>query len=209
MMTAAMDITISESVHVALRAFIAKRVADESEVDDLLQEVFLRVHRRIDSLKDSRRVVPWLYQIARHVIVDHYRSARRRRETPSGLARDMEGIENPALPSIAESGRLHMELARCLRPMMDRLAVDYRDAVTLVELEGLTQRAAATRLGLSLSGMKSRVQRGRRRLKQMLEDCCLIQLDSRRGVMDYERRTVDCEDCPDPASISTEHRSRG
>lgn len=208
-MTAAMDITISESVHAALRAFIAKRVADESEVDDLLQEVFLRMHRRIDSLKDPRRIVSWLYQIARHIIVDHYRSARRRRETPSGLARDMEGIEIPVLPSIAESGRLHMELAGCLRPMVDRLAMDYRDAVTLVELEGLTQRAAATRLGLSLSGMKSRVQRGRRQLKQMLEDCCLIQLDSRQRVMDYERRTVDCEGCPDAPSISMEHRSRG
>ena len=50
-----------------------------------------------------------------------------------------------------------------------------------MELEGLTQQTAAKRMGLSLSGMKSRVQRGRARLKQMLDDCCLIELDRRGG----------------------------
>jgi RNA polymerase sigma-70 factor (ECF subfamily) len=66
------------------------------------------------------------------------------------------------------------------------LPSQYREAVTLVELEGLTQNAAAKQLGLSVSGMKSRVQRGRRQLKRMLDECCLIRLDQRRSVMDYE-----------------------
>lgn len=64
----------------------------------------------------------------------------------------------------------------------------YREAIMLVELEELTQQAAAGRLGLSLSGMKSRVQRGRKQLRQMLDACCLIQLDRRGGVAEYERR---------------------
>lgn len=79
--------------------------------------------------------------------------------------------------------------------MLDRLSQDYRDAIMLVELEGLTQQAAAERLGLSLPGMKSRVQRGRKQLKQMLDDCCLIQLDRRGGVADYEVRGTGCDPC--------------
>jgi len=67
-----------------------------------------------------------------------------------------------------------------------------------VELEGLTHQAAAKRLGLSVSGMKSRVQRGRKQLKQMLQDCCLIQLDRRSGVADYELRDQDDHPCRDP-----------
>lgn len=186
---------IWSDVHHGLHAFIAKRVADDAEVDDILQEVFLRVHRQLDCLNDPDRVVAWLYRIARNAIVDYYRSRGRRREQPVGLSGEMELIVPGALPADDQSGRLRTELAACLRPMLDRISEDYREAVTLVELEGLTQQAAAKRLGLSVSGMKSRVQRGRKQLKQLLEDCCLIRLDRRGGVAGYEVRTRDDNPC--------------
>ena len=72
--------------------------------------------------------------------------------------------------------------------MIERLSGEYRQAVILVDLEGLAQHEAAAQLGLSLSGMKSHVQRGRRQLKGMLEACCTIELDQRRGVLDYDVR---------------------
>ncbi len=202
-MIATMETEIWQSVHASLRGFITKRVANEAEVDDLLQEVFLRMQRRINGLKDPQRVVSWLYQITRHVIIDYYRSPKRHREHPIGLASDMEPHQSVSLPSRDESGQLRTELTRCLRPMLDRLSSDYRDAVTLVELEGLTQQAAAARLGLSLPGMKSRVQRGRKQLKQMLERCCVIQLDRRRRIIDYEMRNARCESCGGPTTDIT------
>ena len=82
--------------------------------------------------------------------------------------------------------------------MVERLSRDYRDAINLVELEGLTQQDAAKRMGISLSGMKSRVQRGRKQLKQMLDDCCLVELDRRRAVIGYEVRDASCDACPQP-----------
>ena len=188
---------IWSDVHQGLHAFIAKRVADDVQADDILQEVFLRVHRQLGRLNDPDRVVAWLYRIARNTIVDYYRSRGRRRERPIGLSGDMELIA-PSSLSDDQSGRLRTELAACLRPMLDRISKDYREAVTLVELEGLTHQAAAKRLGLSVSGMKSRVQRGRKQLKQMLQDCCLIQLDRRGGVADYELRDQDDHPCRNP-----------
>ena len=180
---------IWQQVHHGHRAFIAKRVADETDVDDILQEVFLHVHRGIEQLKDPQRVLAWVYQITRHAIVDHYRAPQRRRELPVGLAADMDvtGITPTAFGGTADedSGEHRSELAGCLRPLIDQLGKDYREALMLVELEGLTQQAAAQRIGISLSGMKSRVQRGRQQLKRKLDDCCLIQLDQRRGVADY------------------------
>jgi RNA polymerase sigma-70 factor, ECF subfamily len=181
-----------QQVHDALRAFIAKRVEDPGEVEDILQEVFLRIHQRIDGLKDPRRVLSWIYQITRHAVIDRYRKRGRRREVPAGLTADMEmsGLATTAtsLDGGNEPGQVRRELAGCLRPMLNRLSPDYRDAILLVELEGLTQQAGADRLGLSLSGMKSRVQRGRKQLRQMLDACCLIQLDRRGGVAEYEMR---------------------
>ena len=183
---------IWQQVHHGLRAFIAKRVADDAEVDDILQEVFLRMHRGLDGLKDPRRVVSWVYQITRHTIIDHYRAPERRREMPAGLAADMETTGTvPVTPDVRDSkdsGEHRSELAGCLRPMIEQLDKDYREALMLVELGGLTQQAAAKRIGLSLSGMKSRVQRGRQQLKRKLDDCCLIQLDPRHGIADYTVR---------------------
>ncbi len=99
--------------------------------------------------------------------------------------------------SSEDSGQLHTELAGCLRPMIERLSGEYRQAVVLVDLEGLTHQEAAAQLGLSLSGMKSRVQRGRRQLKEMLEACCTIELDRRRGVVDYDLRNQQDSSCRD------------
>ena len=192
-MTMATTVTqLWQQVHDGLRAFIVKRVADEAEVDDILQEVFLRMHRGIDSLKDPRRVVSWVYQITRHAIVDHYRAPERRRELPAGLAADIEATGAPPTTSVVldsgDSDEHRAELAACLRPMIDQLTKDYREALMLVELEGLTQQAAAKRIGLSLSGRKSRVQRCRQQLKRKLEECCLIQLDPRHRIAHYTVR---------------------
>ena len=91
--------------------------------------------------------------------------------------------------------------------MIERLPPDYRDAITLVEFEGLTQQVAAKQIGISLSGMKSRVHRGRKQLKQMLDDCCLIELDRRGGVVGYRTRTAGCDSCVEPKRSDTVDRS--
>jgi len=87
------------------------------------------------------------------------------------------------------------ELAGCLCPMIERLSKEYRDAAALVDLDRVTQQAAATQVGISLSGMKSRVQRTRRELRQMLDDYCVIHLDRCRGVDDFERHGPGCDSC--------------
>jgi len=186
-----------QDIHAGLRAFIAKRVAGEDETDDVVQDVWLKMQRGLDGLKDQNRLISWIYQIARHAIIDHYRVPDRRREMPAGLAADLEVYQSSSSMQTAseDSGQLRTELAGCLRPMIEQLSEDYRQAVILVDLEGLTQQAAAVQLGLSLSGMKSRVQRGRRQLKRMLEACCTIELDRRRGVTAYDVRDQKCNSC--------------
>lgn len=186
-----------QQIHNSLRAFIAKRVVNEAEADDIVQDVWLKMRRGLDGLKNQRRLVSWVYQIARHAIIDHYRARGRQPELPAGLGSELEIFHAAALPaeSSETSDELRAELAGCLRPMIEQLSKEYRQAVTLVDLEGLAQSEAAALLGLSVSGMKSRVQRGRRQLKGMLEACCTIELDRRRGVIDYEVRNQQAYTC--------------
>ncbi len=75
-----------------------------------------------------------------------------------------------------------------------QLASPYRAAVTLVELEGLTAREAAEMAGISVSGMKSRVQRGRAQLREMFDRCCEIALDARGKITEFSPRTA-CPTC--------------
>lgn len=180
-------------VHDSLRAFIAKRVGEEAETDDILQEVFMRVHRNLDRLKEPERLISWVFQITRHVMIDHYRAPSRRRELPVGLVEDLES--NGAELREGPESTAKTELSGCLRPMIDKLSEEYRQAITLVELDGLTQKQAAERLGLSVPGMKSRVQRGRKQLKMLLQDCCVIELDGRNAVMTYKHRRPDAPSC--------------
>lgn len=188
--------------HDGLRGFVAKRVADRADVDDIVQNVFLQIHRKLESLQDPGKLVSWVYQITRHAIIDHYRAPARRRELMVGLGADLDSalLSSAHSTSSDDSGRLLEELAGCVKPMIEQLSGQYREAITLVELEGLTQQAAADRLGLSLSGMKSRVQRGRKQLRQMLDDCCAVELDRRGGIADYRPRGSSSDPCNGPCT---------
>ena len=98
----------------------------------------------------------------------------------------------PRNRSDADPDQQRRELAGCLTPLLARLPAIYRDALQLTDVEGLTQVEAADRVGLSVSGMKTRVQRGRHQLKTLLEQCCEIAVDRRGGVADYQPHTGPC-----------------
>jgi RNA polymerase sigma-70 factor (ECF subfamily) len=193
-MLAASDLPWQE-LHGNLRAFIGRRVRNQADVDDLVQRVLLQIVKGLGSLRDAERLHAWVYRTARNVIVDHYRSSTARRELANSDANDVDAADAPEVALDDETVALQ-ELATCLTPMLRKLQPAYREAVTLTDLEGITQADAAERVGVSLSGMKSRVQRGRRQLKAVLEACCRIDLDNRGGIVGYEPREPDsCTRC--------------
>ena len=166
-----------------LRAFVARRVPAGIEPDDVVQEVFVRVVRHLPSLRDAQRIEAWLFQIARNTLWDAMR-ARQRRDSRT----DAQEVDIAAEADTEDVGAAEAELAPCLTPMVARLAEPYRSAIELTSVQGLTQTEAAKRVGVSVSGMKSRVQRARDQLKEMLLRCCDVDVDRRRGVADYHLR---------------------
>ncbi len=166
-----------------LRPYVARRVASAADVDDILQEILVRVHRGLAGLRDGERFGGWVYRIAEHVITD---SARARTRSPIALVELPEAVDVNG--ESAEGSDLQADLGTCVALFVARLPSPYREAVTLTELEGLTQKDAADMLGISLSGMKSRVQRGREKLRDMFDDCCQISVDGRGRVMECEPR---------------------
>ena len=156
--------------------FVAKRVADEATAEDIVHDVLLRAYARRHTLRSGEKFEQWLYQITRNTVIDHYRARRPSDPLPDDLA----ASDQPA----ARNAR--RELAACMQPLVDSLPAHYRDAVVLAELEGLTQTETAGRLGLSVSGAKSRVQRARRLLEEKILDCCRLEFDNRGAIVDFE-----------------------
>lgn len=184
-----------------LRPFVTRRVSP-ADVDDVVQEIFVRLHRSGDELRDEERFGPWVMRVARNTITDHHRTHGRRiaREAKAGDVVDGHERDDGVVERVSNGvGALHehedtldgspeQELAAYAALFVAMLPSPYREALTLTELEGLSQKDAAELLGVSLPALKSRVLRGRAKLREALEDCCHVALDARRRVIGFEPR---------------------
>lgn len=168
-----------------LRVFVRGKVFDDAATDDILQDVFLKMHFGLPSLRDKAKLKSWLYQIARNAIADYCRSQKPTVDISEWLPQ----------PEADTAGKATKELSECLRPMIRRLPENYREAISLSELQGLPQKEVAELQGISLSGAKSRVQRGRILLKTMLAECCQLEFDQGGRLCDYERQKGTGDNC--------------
>jgi RNA polymerase sigma-70 factor (ECF subfamily) len=178
-----------ELLSAKLKGFIRSRVENEQAAEDILHEASLRIHQRLATLGDEERLEGWVFQIARNLITDHYRArSRHRNDLPLET-------EPPQPPCETDSSNRNEEVAGWLRAAVENLPDRYRKAVDLYELQNVSQAEIAERLGLSLSGAKSRVRRGRAKLKQVLERCCRFDLDRRGNVLSCTPRGDGCDYC--------------
>jgi RNA polymerase sigma-70 factor (ECF subfamily) len=166
-----------------LRAFVRRRIADPDRADDLVGEILLRIQKSLHSVDDRERLANWAFRVARNAVIDEYRRAARDRERL--MATPTESPAGYRVPGDEDPAAAVEELTKCLRPLLGGLPPDQRRAVELIDLDGWPQSRAARSEGVSLSGMKSRVQRGRRRLASLLGQCCALTLDARGLPIDY------------------------
>jgi len=176
-----------QDYHDKLLGFIHGRVESTEVAEDILQDVFIKIQKGLLRLQDNERIESWIYQIVRNAVVDHYRSRKAFEELPQSLA----------APEPEQEVQARYEISTCLKPMIETLPPSYRDALLLSEFQGLKQKQVAETLGLSLSGAKSRVQRGRAMVLDLLTDCCRLERDHRGTLVGYEPRNSDCSDCLD------------
>jgi RNA polymerase sigma-70 factor (ECF subfamily) len=203
--SAGVTATARRELHERVLAFIRRRVPSHEDAEDIAQDVMLRIHRHSADLEHAERMTAWVYRIATNAINDHYRRPARR-ELPSGQAADVPepDYETPA-PAWTEARpeELRRELAACLAPLIQRLPPIYRQALEMVEFDGVSQVDAAAQVGISVSGMKARVQRARQQLRELLLACCQVDLDRRRSVTAIHSRREPCSTCaPRPAQLT-------
>jgi RNA polymerase sigma-70 factor, ECF subfamily len=185
--------TIWAQVGASMQRFVRRRVGDPHHADDVVAEVMLRIHQHLAALDDRERLTAWVFRIARNAIADHYRRMARSREVVE--AEPQPVVEPGADAWLDDQTASLAELASCIRPLVDALPSEYRRALVLTDLEGHSQVDAARLEGISVSGMKSRVQRGRRKFATLVKQCCDVTTDSRGQLVDFQLRPDGCG-CP-------------
>jgi RNA polymerase sigma-70 factor (ECF subfamily) len=173
-------------IHTELRGFVYRKVKDHAVADDIVQDVFLKVHARANQLKDPSRISSWIYQITRNTVSDYYR--------------EQSKTLNPVdLNWESDTQDFNECVAYCLNELVNTLPDKYRQALELTEHDNLSQLELADRLGISYSGAKSRVQRARIMLKEKLESLYHIRTDVYGNVTECENR-IPCG-CDAPGQI--------
>jgi RNA polymerase sigma-70 factor, ECF subfamily len=183
-----------------VRRMIGARVASAADAEDVVQDVLLKVFRNTGGLRDGERFGGWLSTMVKNATADHLRDRLRHPVVPGDAAERFEGGD--AADALADDDARRC-LTAALRPFADRLPAIYREVIVLSELEGVPHAEIAKRLAISVSGVKSRVQRGREQLGKMLAGCCQIELDARRSVVACEPGAGEIvRQCCPPGSLS-------
>jgi RNA polymerase sigma-70 factor, ECF subfamily len=169
-----------------LKNFIAKRVSDPATVEDLLHDVFVRIHTNIATLKDSDKVTAWIYQTARNSVIDFY---RKRKEPAHEVTEDLLLLDQEEISMAAE------RLIPVVRRMIEQLPEKYKRVLIQSDFDGQRHADIAADLKMSVSGVKSRVQRARQMLKTLLLECCHFEFDRYGTVFGMKARN--CQKCCD------------
>lgn len=161
-----------------LEQFIVSKVSNKETAKDLLQDVFMKIHKNKHQLKTESKLTSWVYQITRNTIIDFYRS--RKEIIPEELnLKDTEESKNN-------------QFLGCLLPFVDQLPEKYQEAIRLTSLEGISQKDYAKKKGISYSAAKSRVQRGREKLKELFTACCDIESDKYGNIISDPKPDCNC-----------------
>jgi RNA polymerase sigma-70 factor (ECF subfamily) len=172
-----------------LLGFIKSKVTNHHDAEDILQNVFIKVASGIQSLDRKEKIQSWIYAITRNAIVDYYRA--------SGSRKGVEFEDHIAERFTDEEYRdTTRGLDCCLINFINKLPDEYRDIIIDVEMRGMKQKDLAEKYDLAYSSLRSRVQRGREKLKQILLACCFIESDRRGNILDVVSRSGCKEDEP-------------
>ena len=145
-----------------MMAFTLRRVRNRDAAEDIVQRAFEKASAKYESLREKDRKLAWIYRITRNEIVDYYRAARP--EVPLEASGAVLRDERVAL---AIGDRSRHEMAKILLGLAHRLPQPYREAVVLSDVEGKSLDEISRIAGISLSGAKSRVARGREKLRTL------------------------------------------
>lgn len=169
--------------HHELRAFVMAKTRHKDDSEDILQDVFVRIMQNFDKVSASVNIKHYIYGMVKNAVSDYFRHKNK--------ILKIEDTEEPFAE--AESETLNATVAECcLRPFIEKLPVNYREALIASEIQQVSQKDLAQKLGISYSGTKSRVQRGKEKLKALIQECCNYESDIYGNLTGSNKENCNC-----------------
>ncbi len=174
-------------VHGKLFRYISKHVRNKNDVNDIIQDTFIKVKTNIDKLKNPAKVESWIYQIARNTMNDYFREQKKSFNSEGKL--DELNVESKAFDEEDIKVQIQTKhFSEYAGFVINELPEKYRKAIHMADIEGLSMKDVAKELKISVSGAKTRVQRGRKLIKETILQCCDVNTDKYGNIVDYEPR---------------------
>ncbi len=178
--------------HQLLLSYIRSKIRSKEDAEDILQNVFIKISGNLNKLTEQEKIRSWIFTITRNSIIDYYRSKASKKDTPLDEKLEDRLTEEDSIDSTKG-------LDACLSGMISSLPEEYKDIIIDSELKGIKQKDLAEKYNMAYSSMRSRVQRGRERLKQMLVNCCEIEADKHGNILSSHSKN-NCNDSCNPCA---------
>lgn len=182
---------IYEQFHQSLLSYIRSKVRSKEDAEDILQNVFVKISSNVSKLQEHEKLKSWIYTITRNAIIDYYRANSNNKRI--AITEDFEKTL-PETESLDATGGLD----QCVNSMVSLLPEEYRNIIIDSEIAGIRQKELAEKYNMAYPSLRSRVQRGRERLKKLFLDCCHIEADRHGNILDARGRG-DCGDNCQPS----------
>jgi RNA polymerase sigma-70 factor, ECF subfamily len=181
--------SIYKQFHSELLAYVKSKLRSREDAEDILQNVFIRIAANVDKLEEDQKLKSWIFTITRNAIIDYYRARASRKK----LVVNEE--LNEEIPE-SEDSDATKGLDQCMTSMISLLPEEYRNIIIESEINGVKQKDLADQYGMAYPSLRSKVQRGRERLKQLFYNCCHIETNTLGNVIDAQGKT----DCAGPCA---------
>ncbi|MEW6146119.1 MAG: sigma-70 family RNA polymerase sigma factor [Thermodesulfobacteriota bacterium] len=150
-----------------IRSHLLRKLRNKADAEDLMQDIFMKIHAHLSHLRESKKLSSWLYRITENTLNDYYRKKR---------LPDKEFDEDTTVPETGGVDDPLSGIEKCLGAFIERLPEKYREPLVMSDVEGKSQKEIAEEMDISYSGLKSRIQRGREMIKEMFIECCKLSL---------------------------------
>ncbi len=168
--------TIHNQFSSVLQRFVSSRVSNNDDAQDILQDIFIKISKSIHQLSDEEKLKSWIFTIARNAITDYYRKNANKKEIPLDDHQSYDTAEE-------NDSDFTKGIDSCLSGFIQKLPHRYKEVIIDSEIKGISQKILAEKYDLAYPSLRSRIQRGRAKLKDMLVNCCSIELDRRGNII--------------------------
>lgn len=181
------------NIHGKLTGYISKHIKSRDDVNDIIQDTFIKVKTNIDSLQYAAKFESWIFQIARNTMNDFFRKQKKSFKNED----NMEEVSIELNSFADEDTKVKIQtqyFSEYAGSIVSELPEKYRDAVHLADIEGLSMKDVAEELNISISAVKSRILRGRKMIKEIILKCCDVNTDKYGNIVDYKQRDCSTKD---------------